>query len=174
MRATAAILSACLALQGCSVVDVSERETGGEKSSLALVAVKGDHLRRGYGFKVTRDGREVARGVSQTQPLVISDLEPGEYRVRIKGERISREDVDVVLRAGRETTVKLDVGAARRVARTNGALQDIGMGALYVVGAVVYVTVYVGVLLLEAWADDDCKTCGKDPCTCSKRASVPD
>jgi hypothetical protein len=176
-RSVCVLLIAALGLTGCSTT-VKEHDADGVAPSVTVKAYwehDGEkYLVAGLFCQlVSQAGGEpelIAQGeTSAEQPLVFTDLEPGRYRLIVRGVEVNKVAEEFVVPRSRRVTVRIDVDALeteREVAEVAGA---VGEGALYVMaGAVIVPIAVIGLVLivgLLASADDDDDDCDDEMAT---------
>ncbi len=138
------LLIACLAVSGCARIRVHEDPADPDDAWLVLEARRQGHHRAGCEFKVSRDGRTLARAVSGNDaPVVLAHLEPGRYEVRVTHRKIGRATTAVVIRRGAAAVVTVDIGPST-------FLKDVATVVVGIVAAIGLATAYVVVVVLLA------------------------
>jgi len=159
-RPTAAALVVALGLLGCRTTSVQEHDAGDVAPSVRVKAYWTDDVGEkryvgGLLCQLVRHEGEpelVASEYTATEePLYLGDLEPGRYRLVVRGGGFEKESEEFEVRPGKRVTVRVDVEAAE----TRKAVGDAVTTGLTVAGGVVLVSVVVAVLVLAADDDED-------------------
>lgn len=158
-RMTSLALLPGLTLVSCRATRVNEHDSQGLAPSVQVRARwdsgKGHHLVGGLLCQLVQkvEGQEPRLAASLTttheSPLLFSDLEPGRYRLVIRGAGEEKLSEEFELRPGRRVTVRVAVKAAAGdgFKDVGEALAAVGKGAL-IVAAVVGVVVLVGAIVV--------------------------
>jgi hypothetical protein len=168
-RGLAVTLSIAVFLSGCSSSGVREHRERDTQPSITVKpyweASSGDkflvgglvcELKRAEG-----NGRVpvATKTSSAKEPVTFTDLEPGRYRVAVRGGSFEKVSEEVDLGKRRRATVTVDVEAAETKRELADAAEAFGEGALFVeevVGQAVVVIAIVGfALAVDALLDDD-------------------